>query len=153
KRSAKPTSFWLLGGAIGSGKTWTLSWLLRDGPALLATKTKEQWAVVGFPFPARGLPDRAFFESFFSSSDPLRVSIREIALSSGGLVAPKNPYTRVAKTALTNNDVWGTLTGFSTSFPRKRGRVAFPTWANAANRMGIFLEFLKTAESAGVSRL
>ena len=153
KRSVKPTSFWLLGGAIGSGKTWTLSWLLRDGAARLENLTHHQWSTVGFPFPAKGLPDRAFLESFFATSDELRIRARENVLKSSALTSPRTPYSRAARIALSNNDVWGTLCGESPSFPRKPSRPSLPSWAKEANRIAIFIEFLKIVRTAGFVNL
>ena len=153
ERSTKPVSLWLLGGTLGSGKTWTLSWLVREGPALLSNTTRERWALSGFYFLPRGPPDRAFFEAFFAASSDIRTSILEGLRSRPVVPVSRGPYANVVRSALSSSKIWGVLCGQSSNFPKKRGRPALPSWLNPVTRMGVFIEFLRTMKDVGFSRL
>lgn len=143
---------WLLGGGVGSGKTWLLSWLLREGAQELENKTHERWAFVGFYYVPSGPPDRALLQALFSHADDIRVTISK-HLEQNPLRGGSDPFRNLIRAAVRTPELWAVLTGASSSYPKSARRARFPNLSTPANRTRAFIALLEEARSAGIENL
>jgi hypothetical protein len=152
-RSRRPASMWLFAGDLGSGKTWFLSWLWREGAARLQRGTREHWEVTGFYFLPSGPIDRGFFEAFFASSGRRRFFAATHATQAGLQPAGEGVFRRAARHLLYDHSAWQVATGAAREFTKRRGKAALPSWSSPSNRLQIFLNFLRLLRESGVTNL
>lgn len=149
ERSTAGGKMWMFAGDYGEGKTWTLSWLLRNGSARLEALGGGSWCILGFPLENSAQPDRAFFEGFFRSASRERGTILEHTRSQSLLSPPQDSFTRAIRQILPDPGSWKVLTGVSTSFPTRGKTTKLPSWSSPANRWLLFKAFLKELRAAG----
>jgi hypothetical protein len=153
ERSRKSGTIWLLAGDYGSGKTWLLSWLLRDGPARLEARTGEKWSAVGLSFLPSATPDRAFIEAFFRASDGGRSTILRWRGTQDFLTPGHREYDRAINSILSDPGAWRVVTGNASTFPRRRGSRPLPPWSSAVTRLGLFRAFLERLKDSGIENV
>ncbi|MCI4327608.1 MAG: hypothetical protein L3K16_08280 [Thermoplasmata archaeon] len=149
ERSRKTGTIWMLAGDYGTGKTWLLSWLLRDGPSRLEASTGEKWSVVGLSFLPSASPDRLFFEAFFRGSEAERSAILRRRSEQTLLTPSGSEYDRAINAILADPGAWQVLTGHASTFPKRRGGRPFPPWKSPVARLGLFRSFLRRLKDAG----
>ncbi len=152
-RAAARASMWFFAGPVGSGKTWTLSWLARKIRAeTFELKGKSRWEVVLVPGLSFGAGPRTLIEAVFAASEHLRV---QLATEKGNIELGKQgqPSHELVKAGIGNNEVWSVFTGNRGTFPRMGSVPSPPKWTSTETQESCLAEWFRVINQSGVGRL